>query len=185
MDAGAVDSMALANLNHDKPVRFVLGPETGGGGGAAKGLAYVGPDLTPGVRAASADGSIVLTGREFGAVTDAQVRDAAESYARQHLQGKTWVNRSTGIRVSLSKRGINKIINNSADVTRARLIPAIPLLVESGLPDGPEEPGKPDSHYEAYRRFMSAVTITGQNRPVKFLIGRDHGGHWYYNHETL
>ncbi len=171
------------NESRDKDGKFASG---GGGtsGGKAPKAAYSGPDHTAAIAARSTGGTVVVNGDELGKTTDKdELRQLARSYAQQHLQGKQFSNAATGVKVGVSGGGVKKIIANTADMRRARIVPAIPAMIERGVPVGSEQKAVAGAKYAAYRRFNVQVKLNGKSESVMFLLGRDHQGHWYYNHD--
>lgn len=124
-----------------------------------------------------------LTGGELGTgLTDDQLRDAAEDYAKKNLQGKSFVNLDTGRTIRIARSGINKVINSAADIRKAQLVPAIPDMIEHGRLIKTEMPTNPTDPVVAYYRFQTRVRIGTQDYDVNFLVRELSGGEWYYNH---
>jgi hypothetical protein len=129
--------------------------------------------------------SLALTGREFGAkATPEQVRNSASEFAKRHLRGRSFLNDDTGKMISVSGKTVGKIINNTTDVRRARLLVAVPQMIKHAklirsIPV--EDPTK--TNVTAYHRLQTQVNYAGKPEDVKLLVREQTDGHWYYNHD--
>ncbi|HEX8325790.1 MAG TPA: hypothetical protein VF595_17935, partial [Tepidisphaeraceae bacterium] len=103
---------------------------------------------------------IRVEGNELGHHDDIKsLRAAATAHAKAHLHGKTFTNDETRHDITLSSRGLTKILNNAAsDPRRAVLTTAIPQLIKHGKLIKTEPPAKAkqqDANVVAYHRFQA------------------------------
>src|SRR6202012_6295721 len=93
--------------------------------------------------------------------------------------GRLFHNKNTGQMLRVTGSGINKMIAESADVRKAKLVVAVPEMTEHGIwhhekPD--TKKGRGTFHY-----FDVNVSIAGKEEPAHFAVLKDPNGRSYYN----
>ena len=93
------------------------------------------------------------------------------------------MNVHTGKRISISRDGVGKMINNLGNIERAKLLPGVPKMIELGKLETSNAPTKPGDRTRAYHRFSVEVEIAGKTQLAHFLVKEQQNGHFYYNHD--
>jgi len=130
--------------------------------------------------------SIRIRGDEFGPDSDPKaVRQEARRFVRDNLRETGYKNEETGRTIRIGNSGIKKILANSADLRRARLLAAVPEIIRDGRLDSSMPPSDGDTRIRAYHRFSADIEYAGQPETVSFLVREDANGEWYYNHQIV
>jgi len=130
--------------------------------------------------------SIRIRGDEFGPDSDPKaVRQEARRFVRDNLRETGYKNEETGRTIRIGNSGIKKILANSADLRRARLLAAVPEIIRDGRLDSSMSPSDGDTRIRAYHRFSADIEYAGQPETVSFLVREDANGEWYYNHQIV
>lgn len=130
------------------------------------------------------DGRFVkVTGKELTNSDDKKtIRDAARDFAKRELIGHKFLNEETGHEIGFSRNSIDKIVNNSADIRRAKLVAVVPELIRTGTRVSTEEARDKEPNVVAYHRFSADVEYEGKKESVNFVVREQKDGKWYYNH---
>lgn len=111
-------------------------------------------------------------------VTIGDVRKSAERYYAEHFLG-TSITTSDGRDVQFNARGLRKTTRAGEDLLR--VVPAIPAILQNGVPLQTDAPAKSDTGTKAMHRYGAIVGIGGKTLPVVVLVRETHDGHFHYS----
>lgn len=111
---------------------------------------------------------IKLTGCELGEYENIEeLRNKAFDYYKNNLQGKIILHPEIG-EIIFSGKGIRKVINSSADVTKLRFLPKLKEIIEAGNTGEWEFPNK--IRTDEIKKFMFITTPILLNNESKIVI---------------
>ncbi len=134
---------------------------------------------------------VVVAGNELGdfpttAEGKRQLRIAAAEAYSKSIESGSWVAcPSLGADVELRSKGLKKVISNSADVRKLKIIPHIKDLIGKSNKVGDEKPNYDKSNSPnivGYQTMRALVTIGEDSLAVRFVFGRDDKGAYHYDH---
>lgn len=132
-------------------------------------------------------GVTVVTGSEFGTpdMGAKELRDAARTWAAEHLKGKDFVNRATGWRVQVSQRGIKESLSRSARVSKIQSMAALPGLIEQAILGHSEvnRNKERDPFTRQVHTLYAPVEIAGQDYLARLVVKESANGHLFYDHD--
>lgn len=132
-------------------------------------------------------GVTIVTGSEFGTsdMGAKELRDAARTWAAEHLKGKDFVNLATGWRVQVSQRGIKESLSRSARVSKIQSMAALPGLIEQAILGHSEanRNKERDPFTRQVHTLYAPVEIAGQDYLARLVVKESANGHLFYDHD--
>ncbi|MFA5384004.1 MAG: LPD38 domain-containing protein [Eubacteriales bacterium] len=126
---------------------------------------------------------IAITGNEFGEnLTNKELRTRASDYAISNFKDKVIRNIDTGHDIRIPVSGIRHVISYSGDARKAKLLTALPDILEHSKYIGTEEPYKIDQNIKNIHRFQTTARIGNENVLVNSIIRETNEGKLFYDY---
>ena len=124
-----------------------------------------------------------LSGNEVAQTLTAEnAVQAARAYFRQHMQGKP-IHRDGFGDVRVTGKSLDELRRGmKMNPDKVRLLPAIRPVIESGAYEGRQALTKSrKDNIVAFHRFSAPVSIAGETKTVRVLVGEDRHGNLLYD----
>ena len=123
---------------------------------------------------------LVFTGEEYKGKYELDAR-SAERYILDNLRGE-YVNKDTGERISVSRRGVRKVLHHDVEnEVHLKSIAYIPQMLENAVFVSEELNAKSTTGFDSYRYYVCGLEIGGEQYTAKLVVGKL-GRETYYDH---
>jgi len=86
-----------------------------------------------------------------------------KKYLQEHFQGKQYLNKDTGILISVSSNGVRQWITKSRSRDKIIVIQVLDFLLENSKHEGQPIPDRKErAEIEHYKHFLHTVSINGK-----------------------
>ena len=110
-----------------------------------------------------------------------QLRELAWEYWKNNLRGKGFINKHTGKRIWISRRGIQKLLNDaSSQPWRSLVVPSLPEIIKHAKLVRSLRANRTDAHYKWYHYFDVRIRVMTRMLDVEMVVGEDQNGNWFY-----
>ncbi|MEI8388423.1 MAG: 4-(cytidine 5'-diphospho)-2-C-methyl-D-erythritol kinase [bacterium] len=127
--------------------------------------------------------SICLTGKELGDFGDdlKSLRKSSINHYKKNIQGQKLTHSYLG-EIQFSNKGIKKVINSSADITKLKILPKLKEIIEKGEVSELHQPLKTRTDgIVGFRYIKASINLNGENKTVIVNIAKNTFGHLFYN----
>ncbi|MFV0383701.1 Eco57I restriction-modification methylase domain-containing protein, partial [Paracoccus sp. (in: a-proteobacteria)] len=122
-----------------------------------------------------------LTGAELGEWSDiVDLQRKAQGWYREHLQGKTVINRETGWEIRFTRDGGGKLRGKPLDYL-LRAVPGLQGIITHATLTGTEPDRRGREHVKAVHTLRSVIEIGGRAEPVYIVVREMDDGRKFYD----
>ena len=94
-----------------------------------------------------------------------------------------FVNRTTGITVNVSSKGLKKTVSHMPDAKPLKALAKLPELLKGASYDHSVVPQNLAANVRQFHVFRSAANLEGILHDVKIVVREDNNGHWFYDQQ--
>ncbi|MBF0458712.1 MAG: hypothetical protein HQK99_12555 [Nitrospirae bacterium] len=108
----------------------------------------------------------------------------AKKWAKENLQGKSPINKDTGWKIDITKKGIDKALSKErpAPLDHIETVRAIPELIENAVKVETRPDRDNDPHIKNIHIFYAPIEVDGKLYRAKLTIKESADGKKYYDH---